>query len=361
RALARAQAARQGDRVPGGGGEPAEPRARAAHRQAASALRSTRERLDRAGRRRRHRAAPGRLLRQGIAPGGRGRLHRRQAPQRSDRHGDARRPAPLLAVRRHGRQLAVTTVYGSDSHAARTVYHRQRAVRSPSPWLSWPWVVLALGLDLAAHLDELGRRLGTRGVEDHDDPDAAAVGPATDAQVEALLAAVTAAGDATEWARVDVGGIAGDETTGRERLVELSLRIGDEAGGSDNHHHVARGDVAVEGGRAARGARQGRVELRLHLLHDTRHAGVGDLRPSRQGGGCAHPRVGRLLNLALDEDEEGRDAADTQDQQHRQDDEDDLECSALLLRRGRGRGRRCRLLRDLARLIRPRLVLRGLV
>ena len=40
-------------------------------------------------------------LRAGVPAGGRGRPHRRQAPQRPDRDGDGRVPGPLLAVRRH--------------------------------------------------------------------------------------------------------------------------------------------------------------------------------------------------------------------------------------------------------------------
>ena len=61
------EAAGEGGRVPGDRGESAEPWARAAYRQAAAAFRSARIWVDRAGCRRRHPAAPRRLLRQGVA------------------------------------------------------------------------------------------------------------------------------------------------------------------------------------------------------------------------------------------------------------------------------------------------------
>ena len=85
RVLARAQAAREG--APGAGHRAvaAEPWPRAARRQAPRPERPARVRLDRAGRRHGHPAAPRERLREGQPACRRGRPHRRQAPQRPHR------------------------------------------------------------------------------------------------------------------------------------------------------------------------------------------------------------------------------------------------------------------------------------
>ena len=83
--LARAQDARARARVPRDRALPAQPRRRAAHRQAPRALRPARVRLDRAGRRPRDVHLPRRVLRQGVRARGHRRPDHLQAPQRRPR------------------------------------------------------------------------------------------------------------------------------------------------------------------------------------------------------------------------------------------------------------------------------------
>ena len=105
--LARAEGARARPRGADHRALAALARRRAAARQAADPLRPARVRLDRAGRRPRDVRLPRRVLQPG---GDRVRGHRRadprQAPQRRDRHREARVPEALREVRRPGGRAA---------------------------------------------------------------------------------------------------------------------------------------------------------------------------------------------------------------------------------------------------------------
>ncbi|CAA9408563.1 MAG: Replicative DNA helicase (DnaB), partial [uncultured Nocardioides sp.] len=97
------------DQAPGQGARgadhralPAQPRPRAAQRQAPDDERPARVRLAGAGRRHGDPAAPRRRLREGVHPPRRGRPDRGQAPQRPHPRPHRRLPGPLLPLRRHG-------------------------------------------------------------------------------------------------------------------------------------------------------------------------------------------------------------------------------------------------------------------
>src|SRR5690606_15221755 len=100
--LAGPQAPREGAAGARRGALAAEPWAGAARRQEARAVGSARVGIARAGCRHGHPAAPRSRLREGEPARRRGRPHRRQAPQRPDRHDHRGLPGPLLALRGHG-------------------------------------------------------------------------------------------------------------------------------------------------------------------------------------------------------------------------------------------------------------------
>src|SRR6185312_10421541 len=69
-------------------------------------VRPARVRIDRAGRRPRHVRVPRRVLQRGVGPAGARGDHPREAPERTDRHGEAVIPEALRQVRGSGGVMA---------------------------------------------------------------------------------------------------------------------------------------------------------------------------------------------------------------------------------------------------------------